>query len=125
MLLLKKDSNKLKISGCIYVPFSSGISLKISEFKTISSPFELNQQFEYSNINSFTKDIGLIVVLKCLDQVYFYEDTGFINLWKVNQKVANEILKAKHVVWDIIFPDDLFEIKKCSWFCFSYWILML
>ena len=112
ILLFKEDSKKWKISDCIYVPFASGISLKISEFKTISSPFEFNQNFEHVNINSLTKNIGLIIPLKFLDQAYFYEDTEFINLWKVNQKVVNEILKAKDVAWNIMFPDDLLEIKE-------------
>ena len=111
--LFNVDTDYQKDSTYLFIPLESILKLELTEYKTVLSSTELCELFFRNlDIEMTTKPSGVVIPLKFLAHTFFHFEHKFVSSIKINQDIINEVLKVKHVDWEVKFLSDLMEISK-------------
>ena len=87
--------------------------MNLSDFKTEPSWSDFSQLFQSIDTEDWKYFDGVLIPIKNLHHTYLCDNEfEFIDYFKTNKPVANEIVKSKYVEWRILFLNFLLDIKE-------------
>ena len=100
-----------EIMDYLFIPFDSISKIKYSGLKIDSDAHTLNRQFEDLDIAKQIQSNGFAVPLKNIFKLILPDD-WMLELLSPRKSVKNQIIKARHIDWEINISNNLFRIYK-------------